>query len=168
MALAAKGRVPEAEREAQLLSAAKAQISQTATFANNNAHELLRIAERMLAGEISFRRGALDQAVSQLQEAVKLEDGLRYNEPPDWIQPVRHTLGAVLTSAGRHADAEAVYREDLRRLPENGWSLFGLGQCLRSRGATQEAEEVEKRFRAAWSRADLKLNSTCLCVNGTS
>jgi len=28
----------------------------------------------------------------------------------------------------RFAEAEQVYRDDLARLPENGWSLFGLAQ----------------------------------------
>ena len=52
----------------------------------------------------------------------------RYSEPPDWILPARHSLGAALMQERRFAEAEQVYRDDLARLPENGWSLFGLAQ----------------------------------------
>ena len=33
---------------------------------------------------------------------------------------------------GRYAEAEQVYREDLARLPDNGWSLYGLAESLRA------------------------------------
>ena len=82
--------------------------------------------------------------------------------PPDWIQPVRHSLGAALLKAGLTAEAEAVYREDLRRWPENGWSLFGLAKSLKAQG--KPAAEVEKRFAAAWSKADAPITSSCLCL----
>ena len=91
---------------------------------------------------------------------------LRYNEAPDWIQPERHALGAVLVKAKRHADAEAVYRDDLARNPENGWSLHGLAQCLRARGADVEAAEIETRFQKAWARADVPLTTSCFCQEG--
>jgi len=89
---------------------------------------------------------------------VQLEASLPYSEPPFWLQPVRHNLGAVLLLAGRPAEAEAVYLEDLRINPENGWALHGLTQSLRSqnKGATQE----ETRFRAAWAQADVTLTGS--------
>jgi hypothetical protein len=62
-----------------------------------------------------------------------------------------------LLKAGRHAEAEAVYREDLKRFPENGWSLFGLAAALKGQGKNAEAAEVEKRFAKAWTAADVKL-----------
>src|SRR5882672_8239403 len=95
-----------------------------------------------------------------------MEDNLAYMEPPEWTMPVRHTLGAVLVVAGRHEEAEQVYRADLAKWPENGWSLFGLSKCLRARVATAEATQVERRFKNAWSNADTKISSTCLCVRG--
>ena len=82
------------------------------------------------------------------------------------MQPVRHTLGAVLLRAGKHREAEAVYREDLARYPENGWSLFGLGRALRLQGKDEEAAQAEERFRKAWADADVKLGSTCYCQPG--
>ncbi len=59
-----------------------------------------------------------------------LENGLLYDEPPDWYFPVRQVLGALLLEAGLPAEAEVFYWEDLRRNPDNGYSLFGLKQSL--------------------------------------
>jgi hypothetical protein len=92
--------------------------------------------------------------------AAAAEDGLRYNEPSDWPLPVRHYLGAALLSAGQAEAAEAVYREELRRNPENGWSLFGLAAALEARGQQSEAAAVAARFRKAWSRSDVVLTGS--------
>jgi Flp pilus assembly protein TadD len=96
-----------------------------------------------------------------LREAVRCEDELRYDEPPDWIQPVRHALGAALMQAGRLAEAGRVYRDDLARLPENGWSLFGLAQSMELQGRLEEAARA--RFEAVWEDADVPLSSSCFC-----
>src|SRR5205823_550157 len=79
-------------------------------------------------------RGQSDQMIADLERAVAIQDRLDYIEPPAWFYPVRQSLGAALLQAGRSADAEAVYREDLRYYPNNGWSLFGLAQSLRAQG----------------------------------
>ena len=81
----------------------------------NPAPLLLRVAANALAGDLASRRGAGDEAVHALRLAVAQEDSLHYDEPPTWYWPVRHTLGAALLRAGRAPEAEAVYREDLRR-----------------------------------------------------
>ena len=86
-----------------------------------------------------------------------MEDALPYTEPPAWYQPVRHLLGAALLAAGRPADAEAVYRADLARNPDNGWALRGLAQSLHARGNGVAAAEVDRRFAAAWADADVRL-----------
>ncbi|MDX2060581.1 MAG: tetratricopeptide repeat protein, partial [Gemmatimonadales bacterium] len=70
---------------------------------------------------------------------------------------VRHSLGKVYLAIGRAADAERVYREDLARFPENGWSLFGLAEALRRQNRTAAAAEVTRRFQRAWSNADVTL-----------
>jgi tetratricopeptide (TPR) repeat protein len=165
VAYAATGRVPEAERELTEFRAATRNVPEGALWSINPAISVLAVAERVLEGEIEFRRGNIDKAVQQLRAAVAKEDELLYMEPPDWVQPARHTLGAVLISAGRYSDAEQVYREDLEIWPENGWSLYGLSVCLRARGATREAQEVERRFRKSWARADTKIDTSCLCTS---
>jgi tetratricopeptide (TPR) repeat protein len=117
----------------------------------------LAIAVHALTGEIAARRGDLDAGIAHFREAVKLEDGGLYFEPPKWYYPVRHSLGAVLLKAGRSAEAERVYREDLRRFPENGWALFGLAQALKAQGKTAEAARTDARFKRAWADADVTL-----------
>jgi tetratricopeptide (TPR) repeat protein len=124
---------------------------------NQPARAHVELAAAVLAGDIAARRGRTDEAITTLRAAVALEDGLPYTEPPAWYQPVRHRLGAVLLAAGRAADAEAVYREDLRRNPDNGWSLFGLRQALAAQKKTAEIPEVDERFHRAWARADVRL-----------
>ena len=73
---------------------------------------------------------------------------------------MRQSLGAVLLSAGRAAEAEAIYWQDLERNRENGWSLFGLMESLRAQGKEEQAAAVEKRFRKAWKRSDVTLTAS--------
>jgi tetratricopeptide (TPR) repeat protein len=154
-AYTALGRSKEAMKErARFLSAAKA-VPADAVFGNNKASVLLEIARKVLDGEIAARAGRYDEAVSLLREGVKLEDTLRYDEPPDWVQPVRHALGATLVEAGRFTEAEAVFREDLGIYPNNGWSLLGLSQALDKQGKKEEAAGVRARFEQEWSEADI-------------
>jgi tetratricopeptide (TPR) repeat protein len=99
----------------------------------------------------------LNGAIPHFQAARELEDGILYFEPPTWYYPIRHSLGAVLLKLNRPAEAERVYREDLKRFPENGWALFGLNQALQAQGKTTEAAQAEARFKKAWQNADVTL-----------
>lgn len=119
----------------------------------------VKVAERVLAAEIAGAQGQHEDAVEALQQAVAIEDELPYDEPPAWHLPVRHTLGAMLMAEGRAAEAEAVYREELRRNPENGWSLFGLSQALEAQDHA-EATDVGQRFERAWANADVTLTAS--------
>ncbi len=91
---------------------------------------------------------------------MRQQDTHWFTEPPPWYYPVRQSLGAALLAAGRAAEAEAVYREDLRRNPENGWSLFGLAQALRAQGKTADADQTQAEFQAVWKSADTQLTSS--------
>jgi tetratricopeptide (TPR) repeat protein len=122
----------------------------------------LSIAVHALSGEIATRHGDLEAGINHFREAVKIEDAGLYFEPPKWYYPIRHSLGAALVKAGRNAEAEKVYREDLRRFPENGWSLFGLAQALRAQRKNAEADAVEARFRRAWASTDVTLTASRL------
>jgi tetratricopeptide (TPR) repeat protein len=166
VSLTALGRPQDAARERDAFQAAARAVPADSTFGNNRASSILSIASKMLDGEIAAKRSRFAESERLLREAVRIEDRMRYDEPPDWMQPVRHTLGAVLLRAGKHGQAEAVYREDLARYPENGWSLFGLGRALRLQGRNDEAAAVEDRFRRAWAGADVTLGSTCYCQPG--
>jgi tetratricopeptide (TPR) repeat protein len=121
---------------------------------------LVQIVRHDLAGHVALRAGKNDEAVAELTKAVELEDGLPYMEPPFSYMPMRHGLGAALLAAGKPQDAERVYREDLKRNPNNGWALFGLGQALRAQDKVEAADEVQRRFELAWIRSDVKLQSS--------
>jgi tetratricopeptide (TPR) repeat protein len=161
MALAATNQLDAAEREREALAALVADpaLKGQTTFSTNTGYAILRIAPEVVAGEIAARHQQWDTAILHLDRAVRYEDGLNYQEPPDWHAPVRQNLAAVLMAAGRADEAEAVYWEDLKKNPENGWSLFGLFQALQAQGKNDEAAQIEVRFEKAWRDADFKLTS---------
>jgi len=158
LALAATKRLAEADAELARVKALMADESmKQPMFSPNSTGAALAPAVDVLAGEIAAARGSFDQAISHLERAVRLEDGLVYTEPSEFHYPPRHALGAVLLQAGRPAEAETVYWADLRRNRENGWALFGLLQALRAQGKTADAALTEARFKTAWARADVAL-----------
>ena len=163
LAHAARGETKEAQTELGLLRGIidDPKLNDLpATSTTNDAESMLHVAEGVLAGEIDARRGDFDAAISHLERAVRLEDGLTYNEPADWPEPVRQHLGAVLLAASKPAEAASVYWEDLRRNRENGWSLFGLAEALRKEGKTEDAAVISQRFAKAWKNADTNLNAS--------
>jgi hypothetical protein len=101
-----------------------------------------------------------------LAGAAAKEEALRYDEPPDWIQPARHPWGAALLQAGMGKEAEEVFRADLVKYPANGWGLYGLMRALQMQGRKDEAAQVEREFDAMWAKADVKIKSPCLCFPG--
>ena len=123
----------------------------------NSSKSLLEIAKAHLAGEMAARGGEVDEAVARLQAGIQGEDQLVYDEPPAWYMPLRQRLGTILLAAGRPVRAEKVFREDLDRRPENGWSLYGLAQSLRAQNKLKPAEKIDERFERAWKTADVKL-----------
>ncbi len=161
LALAATGRTGEAESEFAALDAIaqdeKTQSLQTPILPGETR---VRLARHDLAGHLALKKGRHAEAVKQLEAAVALEDGLPYMEPPFSYIPMRHGLGTALLAAGSARDAEAVYREDLKRNPNNGWSLFGLSQSLRAQGKAEAADEACRAFEQAWVRADIKLTTS--------
>jgi tetratricopeptide (TPR) repeat protein len=154
IALSARSRPEEAEAERAAFEKVASAIPSEATEGLNPASRLLTIARELLAGEIAAGGGRTDEAVAHLRSAVKAEDELSYNEPSDWYYPARHHLGAALLAAGRAADAQLVYEEDLRRNPGNGWALAGLAESLKRQGKAAEAAAAQQRLDKAWARAD--------------
>ncbi len=160
LAFVAQGRLDRAESELSELRRVMAHEAFTSTLKDLPLLTNLQIASRIVAGELAARQGRSTEAIRILEEAVSIEDGIPYNEPPVWHQPPRQVLGALLLEAGRARDAERIYSEDLQRFRENGWSLFGLAQSLEALGRDGEAAEVQRRFAQAWARADIALTSS--------
>jgi tetratricopeptide (TPR) repeat protein len=149
-ALAATGRAAEAATLVDSIAALGRSLP------DGIAKQIVQIAAHSLHGEVSARSNKLDEAELHFRAAMEIEDGLMYMEPPWWIEPVRHALGALLLEAGKARQAEALYREDLKRFPRNGWALYGLWQSLKAQGS-REAAAVEAEFREAWKGADVEL-----------
>jgi tetratricopeptide (TPR) repeat protein len=160
-ALAAGGDAAAAEAElAALRREASHPSLQQAAVEFNGAVDILGVAADVLAGHIAAARRSYASAVTHLHAAAAREDALLYGEPPEWSVPVRQELGLVLLAAGRAADAEATFREERRRFPENGWSLDGLARSLAAQDRTAEAGEARQRFEAVWRGADVQPGGT--------
>lgn len=161
-AFMAKGQLERAVQELEQLRAIAADpaLKEIKIWGFNSTTSLLNIATEVLAGELAAKQGDYKQAIAHMKKAVSLEDALVYTEPADWYQPTRQSLAAVLLAAGRPAEAEQVYQEDLKIYPENGWSLFGLAQSLRTQGKTEAVQAVQERFEKAWKYADVTVTAS--------
>jgi len=166
VALAALGRSAYARLEQVQFEKYAAEVPEEWNVGANPSKEVLGLARLMLEGEISWREGKVEQAFAAMREGVALEDQMVYDEPPGWMQPVRHAFGALLVAAKRYEEAEQVYREDLAHNPGNGWALLGLEQALRAQDKLAEADAVAMELAQAWQRADVKPMSSCYCEPG--
>ncbi len=125
----------------------------------------LNVIEHFVPGEIALQKGRLRKAIRHLERAKVAEDKLGYSgEPPDYLQPIRHTLGAVYLKAGNLERAEEAYREDLAEFPDNGWSLYGLSRVLHAQNRTEDAKRLEEEFHRVWAGADGPITTSCECV----
>lgn len=163
LAYASTGQVDKAEVEQDDFLAQKEKVPETSFLFQNASLSILGVAEEMVAGEIEYRKGNHEQAFKHLREAVRLDDGLNYDEPWGWMQPARHALGALLMEQKLYAEAEDVYREDLKRHPKNPWALHGLAEALRNQGKEAEAAGFREAFKRATERADVKIDRSCYC-----
>jgi tetratricopeptide (TPR) repeat protein len=160
MALAAKGRMNEAEAEYQVVSDAQKNMPTDVIFAmpvDNKAKDVLGIARDVLGAKIALEKKDKAGAIALLRSAVATQDTLKYAEPEDWFFPVRESLGAVLLMDGDNAGAEKVFREDLERHPRNPRSLFGLQQALKAQKRDYDAGFVEKQFQESWKGGNTQL-----------
>ncbi len=160
MALAAKGRVSDAEKEYQIVHQAADMTPPDAVFAmpvNNKAKDVLTIAQNVLGAKIALAKKDPAAALGMLRQAVAIQDSLKYDEPPDWFYPVRESLGAVLLMGGNASEAEKVFREDLERNPRNPRSLFGLSESLKAQKRNYDAQFVDRQFQSSWKAPEIKL-----------
>ncbi len=172
IALATLGNVQIADGEQQLFEAAVARVPDTRYVFNNTCLDILAIAGEMLKGRLAYREGEFDTAFAHLRKSVELGDNLPYDELWGWMQPTRHSLGAMLLEQNRVTEAEAVYRADLELVhtlsracqhPDNVWSLHGFHECLRRLNKTDEANIIKLRLDIATARADVSIKASCYC-----
>ena len=153
LALASKGKIAEAEAEYKIVEQAEAAMPEDVPFTmpiNNKAKDILKISRELLGAKIALEKKDKASAIAQLQDAVKVQDALKYDEPEDWFFPVRESLGAALLMNGDAAGAEKVFRDDLDRHPRNPRSLFGLEQALKAQQRDYDAAFVQKQFQSSW------------------
>ena len=172
VALAATGRVEEAEEQRRQFRAAVDRVPDTRYVFNNSCLDILAIASEMLDGELEYRKENHDAAFAHLRRSIELDDNLPYDEPWGWMQPTRHAYGALLLEQGHVEQAEAVYRADLGlddtlarayQHPDNVWSLHGFHECLMRLGKHEEAAMIEQRLDLAVARADVPIEASCYC-----
>ena len=157
-ALAAQGKAADAAKEREMFIASSAKVSKDIMIgATNTAVGLLQVAAHDLDGRIAMAGGDAKAAIDAFTKGVAAEDGLSYNEPPDWLLPVRERLGVALLTGSRARDAERVFREDLRHNVGNPRALLGLARSLEAQKKTAAAAEARKQFEEAWRGADVTL-----------
>lgn len=166
------GDIEQADREIKHFDAAVERVPETRTIFNNTCQDILSIAREMALGETEYHRKNFESAFAHLREAVRLDDGLAYDEPWGWMQPARHALGALLLEQGEIASAAQVYREDLGhdpklsrpcRHPNNVWSLRGYHECLTRSGRVEEAAAISQMLAIALGRSDVEIKASCYC-----
>ena len=164
IAYAAKKDFENAEIEYTKFRVARSEIPMATLEMGGMDDRFLQVSDLFIRGEIALQKGKWELATDLLTDAAAIESTLDYGEPPQWLQPIRHTLGAVYLATDQYAQAEQCYREDLEKWPNNGWSLLGLSKALRGLGKTQDADETLAKFNQNWEKADSPLSTSCKCL----
>lgn len=144
-------------KNAENASTALHKIIQQGPTDNNlqkNGITLLKIADLILKATIANSKHNEQAMFSYLAQADKLQQNMGYHEPPDWYFPVKEALGDAYLKWHHPQQAMAMYKEDLKQYPKNGWALFGLMQSLHQLGKQQEADQIDQEFKHAWRHAD--------------
>ncbi len=159
LAAANTSKLDQAQSELAALRAAAPAMAKIPlnTTGPHNSQVIPQMMSEIVEARLAMAQQHNDTAIAHLQRAVSLEDTLDYAEPPDWLAPTRESLGAALLQTGKAAQAEAIFREDLKRNPRNPRSLFGLAEALKAEGRIAEATTVQQQFLRAWRKADRKL-----------
>lgn len=162
MAYLGKNNIEQATNELSQLKAlaADSSLKELSIWNINSMYDIVQIAVNVLEAEVYHGRKQYDRSIELFHKAIAIEDNLNYNEPPDWFFSVRQALGPVLLEAGKYADAEKVYMDDLNTYAENGWALVGLYEALQKQGKDKQAQAVKNRFDKAWQYADVKITSS--------
>ncbi len=150
-ALARLGRAAEARAEAAAITELERAPAIAALPAEGvPAPDVLGIARRVVEARAAQAAGDHAAAVRLYAEAAAAQDGLPYMEPPFWYYPVHQSLGAALLAQGRPAEAEAAFREALKRVPNNGWATAGLLRAAAARRDAQGAAAARAMLEKSW------------------
>jgi len=154
-----KGNIESAQKERQMIESLK--------DTNDVLHldsiyypasMLLEIADSLALGEIAISNNDYQSAIQYFANAVSVQDALPYTEPPFWYYPTRLSLGKAYLLSDQADEAEAVFKENLKRYPRNGWALYGLIQALETQN--KDSSMVQEQFDIIWQNADVELTSS--------
>ena len=154
IALASKGQMGEARKQQAEFEKIRKTLDRNMQWDTNHFGDVMDLASVVLDAHLESTPA---RAVPKWKQAVAIQDKLVYDEPPAWYYPVRESLGGALLASGDAAGAEVVFREGLKRSPNNGRMLFGLLESLKAQKKTEDARWVERQFDSVWKGADIQL-----------
>ncbi len=157
MAFNGQGKSDQAAAEREAFAVEVKAIPAKTGFGYNTVGQVFELSGLTLDANIARAGHDYKHAAALLSKAAVVEDALSYDEPPDWYLPPRESLGAVLLQDGRAAEAEAVFREELKQHAKNPRALFGLAECLHAQGRAADESAVRKDFEDGWKHADIQL-----------
>ena len=162
MAYLGKKDIPKAKAELEKLEvlAQDERLKDLTIWQINSLETIVDIARKVLKGEILASEGNYHESIELLTQAVALEDGLNFQEPPDWFFSVRHTLGAVQIEAGDYADAVKTFEEDLKVLPKNGWAQHGLRLAYQNLNDREMVNQLDEDLARSWATADVEITTS--------
>lgn len=114
------------------------------------AVDILRISQLTVAARAAALEEKYDTAIEAMTEAVSLQEGLRYTEPPFWYYPAKQTLAAMVLQGGDAERAEQLFLESLTYSPNNAWVLYGLSEAYKAEGDKSAAKYAAGMFKKAW------------------
>jgi hypothetical protein len=159
LAHVARGNTTEAAlqlKELKRVAALEKNRNET-VFGDTKIVALLQVAVEALDGQLKIKLQQTEEGLDALKRSVKLEAALDADDPPILGAHTRPMLARALLAAGRHAEAEATARDDLKAIPNSGWSLAVLRDALMAQKKEAEAAEVAKQLQVVWGRADAGL-----------
>lgn len=118
------------------------------------AKAVAQTARLVAQARLADASGDLTGAASAFEQAIAIEDGLAYTEPPHWYYPVRQSLGAVRLRQGRLDEAEQALRDSLARVRNNGWALAALAEVYRRKGDARAEQSARQALSKAWFGAE--------------
>ena len=118
------------------------------------APDILKIQHRTVMARASAVEGDLPQAIALMEEAVALQKGLNYTEPPYWYYPAKQTLAAMVLKHGDAERAEQLFIESLSEIPNNGWAYYGLAEAYGAQKDKAAKKYAVSLMKGAWLGKD--------------